>query len=120
VVITTLLVINLGEAEEKRFQLFEPEGRVLETPGANLKFIEKCCRQVKMNLSNILSEQDRDREDLSGCNHSNGIHGALFCAETASHTFCFIIENFAWHFSLRYGTLYMEGLGSTQIDTKHA
>jgi hypothetical protein len=51
-VITTLLVINLGEAEEKRFQLFEPERQVLETPGANLRFIKKCCRQAKMNLSN--------------------------------------------------------------------
>jgi hypothetical protein len=43
---------KLDEAEEKRFQLFDPEGRVMETPGANLRFIKKCCRQVKMNLSN--------------------------------------------------------------------
>jgi hypothetical protein len=36
-----LLFINLGEVKEKRFQLFEPKGRVLETPGASLRFIKK-------------------------------------------------------------------------------
>jgi len=35
------LFINLGELKEKRFQLFEPEGRVLESPGASLRFIKK-------------------------------------------------------------------------------
>jgi hypothetical protein len=38
------LFINLGEVEEKRFQLFEPEGRVLESPGTSLRFIKKCFR----------------------------------------------------------------------------
>jgi hypothetical protein len=36
--------INLGEVKEKRFQLFEPEGRVLESPGTSLRFIKKCFR----------------------------------------------------------------------------
>jgi hypothetical protein len=36
------LFINLGEVKEKRFQLFEPEGRVLESPGTSLRFIKKC------------------------------------------------------------------------------
>jgi hypothetical protein len=31
--------INLGEAEEMRFQLSEPEGRVLKSPEASLRFI---------------------------------------------------------------------------------
>jgi len=35
------LLINLGEVKEKRFQLFEPEGRVLESPETSLKFIKK-------------------------------------------------------------------------------
>jgi hypothetical protein len=35
------LLINLGEVKEKRFQLFEPEGRVLESPGTSLRFIKK-------------------------------------------------------------------------------
>jgi hypothetical protein len=39
------LLINLGETEDKRFQLFEPEGRVLKSPGASLKFIKKRFRQ---------------------------------------------------------------------------
>jgi hypothetical protein len=39
------LLINLGEAEDKRFQLFEPKGRVLKSPGASLKFIKKRFRQ---------------------------------------------------------------------------
>jgi hypothetical protein len=30
--------------KEKRFQLFEPEGRVLESPGTSLRFINKCFR----------------------------------------------------------------------------
>ena len=35
------VLINLGEAEDKRFQLFEPYGRVLKAPGASLRFIKK-------------------------------------------------------------------------------
>jgi len=36
-----VVLINLGEAEDKRFQLFEPYGRVLKSPGARLRFIKK-------------------------------------------------------------------------------
>jgi hypothetical protein len=39
------LLINLGEAEDKRFQLFEPKGRVLKSPGGSLRFIKKRFRQ---------------------------------------------------------------------------
>jgi hypothetical protein len=35
------LLINLGAAEEKRFQLFEPKGRVLKSTGASHRFIKK-------------------------------------------------------------------------------
>jgi hypothetical protein len=35
------LRINLGEAEDLRFELFEPEGRVFKSPGASLRFIKK-------------------------------------------------------------------------------
>jgi hypothetical protein len=35
------LRINLGEAEDQRFELFEPEGRVFNSPGASLRFIKK-------------------------------------------------------------------------------
>jgi hypothetical protein len=35
---------NLGKVKEKRFQLLEPEGRVLESPGTSLRFIKKCFR----------------------------------------------------------------------------
>jgi hypothetical protein len=38
------LLLNLGEVKEMRFQLFEPEGRVLESPGTSLRFIKKCFR----------------------------------------------------------------------------
>jgi hypothetical protein len=33
--------INLGEVKEKRFQLFEPVGRVLESPGTSLIDLSK-------------------------------------------------------------------------------
>ena len=36
--------INLGEVQEKRFKLFEPEGRVMGSSGASLRFIKKCFR----------------------------------------------------------------------------
>jgi hypothetical protein len=35
------LLIKLGEAEDKRYQLSEPEGRVLISPGASRRFIKK-------------------------------------------------------------------------------
>jgi hypothetical protein len=33
--------VNLGAAEDRGYQLFEPEGRVLISPGASLGFIKK-------------------------------------------------------------------------------
>jgi len=33
--------INLGEAEDQRFELFEPRGRVFKSPGASLRLIKK-------------------------------------------------------------------------------
>ena len=33
--------INLGEVEDKRCQLFEPQRRVLTSPGVSLRFVEK-------------------------------------------------------------------------------
>jgi hypothetical protein len=38
------LFINLGEVKEKQFQLFEAEGRVLESLGTSLRYIKKCFR----------------------------------------------------------------------------
>jgi hypothetical protein len=39
------LQINLGEAKDQCFQLFEPEKRVLKAPVASLRFIKKRFRQ---------------------------------------------------------------------------
>ncbi len=36
--------MNLGELKEKRFQLFDPERRVLESLGVRLRLINKCYR----------------------------------------------------------------------------
>jgi hypothetical protein len=41
------LLINLGEAEDKRHQLLEAEGRILISPGASLTFIKKRFRTRK-------------------------------------------------------------------------
>jgi len=41
------LLINLRRAEDKRFQLFEPEGRVLESSEASLRFIKKPLGKAK-------------------------------------------------------------------------
>ncbi len=46
------MLINLGEEEDKRFQLFEPKGRVLKSPGASLRFIKNVFRQAKRDLGN--------------------------------------------------------------------
>ena len=35
------LLINLSAAEDQRFELFEPEGRVFKSPGASPRFIKK-------------------------------------------------------------------------------
>jgi hypothetical protein len=56
------LRINLGEAEDQRFELFEPEGRVFKSPGASLRFIKKRFRpsekgfgQQPVNIQSIKS-----------------------------------------------------------------
>jgi hypothetical protein len=53
------LLINLCEAEDQRFQLFEPEGRVLESPGASLRFIKNVLDQAKRDLGNSLMTIDQ-------------------------------------------------------------
>jgi hypothetical protein len=53
------LRINLGEAKDQRFQLFEPEGRVLKSPGASLRFIKEFLDQAKRDLGNSLSTNDK-------------------------------------------------------------
>jgi hypothetical protein len=47
------LLINLGRAEEERFQLSDPAfgGRVLKSPGASLRFIKKLLGKVKRGLA---------------------------------------------------------------------
>jgi hypothetical protein len=46
------LFINLGEVKDKRFQLVEPEGRVLESPETSLRFIKKVSEPAKNDLGN--------------------------------------------------------------------
>jgi hypothetical protein len=46
------LFINLGEVKEVRFQLLEPVGRVLESPGTSLRFIKNVSEQAKSDLGN--------------------------------------------------------------------
>jgi len=41
------LRINLGEAEDKRFELFEPEGRVFKAPEASLRLIKEPFRPIE-------------------------------------------------------------------------
>ena len=43
--------INLGEVQEKRFKLFEPEGRVLGSPGTSLRFIKKMFQSQRKMIS---------------------------------------------------------------------
>jgi hypothetical protein len=44
------VLINLGEAEDKRFQLSEPAGRVLKSPGASLDLSKNTFRQAKKGI----------------------------------------------------------------------
>jgi len=46
------LVINLGEAEDQRFQRVRFKGQVLKSPEANLRFIKNCFRQIKRDSDN--------------------------------------------------------------------
>jgi hypothetical protein len=46
------LLINLGEVEDKRFELYEPAGRVFKAPGTNLRLIKNVLDKVKRDLGN--------------------------------------------------------------------
>jgi hypothetical protein len=48
------LLIILGEAKEKRVQLSEPEGRVLQSPEASPSMIKKRFRQSDKGLEHLL------------------------------------------------------------------
>jgi hypothetical protein len=46
------LLINLGEVEDKRFELSEPSGRVFKAPGTSLRLIKNVLDKVKRDLGN--------------------------------------------------------------------
>jgi hypothetical protein len=46
------LLINLGEVEDKRFELSEPSGRVFKVPGTSLRLIKNVLDKVKGDLGN--------------------------------------------------------------------
>jgi hypothetical protein len=56
------LLINFGEAQDKRYQLFEPEGRVLISPGASLRFIKKRFRTSEKGNSLLRTNKGFLRE----------------------------------------------------------
>jgi len=58
------LRINPGEAEDKRFKLLEPEGRVFKSPEASLRFIKKRLRQVKRCLCKVNAKGRYDYFDF--------------------------------------------------------
>jgi hypothetical protein len=45
--IREFLVTNLGEVEDKQFQLSEPEGRVLKLPVTSHSFVKKSLQKAK-------------------------------------------------------------------------
>jgi hypothetical protein len=53
---------NLGEAEDKRCQLFEPEGGVLTSPGVSLRFVKNVLDQAKRDFGNSLSRPDTEHD----------------------------------------------------------
>jgi hypothetical protein len=60
------LLINLGEVEDKRFELFEAGGRVFKAPGTSLRWIKNVLDKVKRDLGNsplsfkyLLSRQNK-------------------------------------------------------------
>jgi len=72
------LLINLRRVEDKRFQLLEPEGRVLKSPGASLRFIKNPLGKAKRfghfanpktrsisptcSIASLISQQTPERE----------------------------------------------------------
>jgi hypothetical protein len=49
------LLINLGEVEDKRFELSEPGERVFKAPGTSLRLIKNVLDKVKRELGNCPS-----------------------------------------------------------------
>jgi len=52
--IREFLAINLGEVEDKQFQLFEPQklsGRVLKLPVTRLRFVKNSLQKAKVNAA---------------------------------------------------------------------
>jgi hypothetical protein len=59
------LHINLGEVEDKRFELSEPSGRVFKAPGTSLRLIKNVLDKVAPGTSlrlikNVLDKVKRD------------------------------------------------------------
>jgi hypothetical protein len=52
---------NLGEVEDKRCQLFEPEGQVLKSPGASLRFIKNVLDKAKRDLGNSPLHREHEK-----------------------------------------------------------
>jgi hypothetical protein len=53
------LLINLGEAEDQRFELFEPEGRISNRLEQALDLSKNVLDQAKRDLGNSLQKFDR-------------------------------------------------------------
>jgi hypothetical protein len=47
------LLINLGEVEDKRFELSEPSGRVFKAPGTSLRLIKTSLRLINNVLDKV-------------------------------------------------------------------
>jgi hypothetical protein len=52
------LLINLGEVEDKRFELFEPGERVFKAPETSLRLIKNVLDKVKRDLGNSPLRKD--------------------------------------------------------------
>jgi hypothetical protein len=52
------LLINLGEVEDKRFELSELAGRVFKAPATSLRLIKNVLDKVKRDLGNRPSRID--------------------------------------------------------------
>jgi hypothetical protein len=64
--IREFLVTNLGEVEDKRFQLSEPERRVLKLPATSHRFVKKSLQKARRLFSgstfNIAEKQAQPPE----------------------------------------------------------
>jgi hypothetical protein len=68
------LLINLGEVEDKRFELFEPSGRVFKAPGTSLRLIKNVLDKVKRDLGNspLRNGDVHTRSYLKNADHVQG------------------------------------------------